>query len=66
MPELTDRQCEVINALAFSNMHITNAARMVGLSYKRIDEHIKSIKEKTGKDPRDFFDLQDLFEMAGR
>lgn len=62
---LTDRDCDVIAALAFSGMREAEAARKLGCSRCNICNYVKRIHEKTGKDPRDFFDLHDLYEMAG-
>ena len=62
---LTDRQCEVINAFAFAGMNKTKAAKMLGCHYQNVRHHLAVIKERTGKDPNDFFDLHDLFEMVG-
>ena len=63
--KLTERQCEVIAALAFSGMREAAAGRKLGCSRGNICNQMRKIREKTGKDPRDFFDLHDLYEMAG-
>ena len=62
---LTDRQCEVINAFAFAGMSKAKAAKMLGCHYQNVYHHLAMIKERTGKDPNDFFDLHDLYKMAG-
>ena len=65
MTELTDKQCEVINALAFANMNAEKAGRMLERHRNTVLYHVETIKQKTGLDPLDFFDLHKLFEMAG-
>ena len=62
---LTDKQCNIISALAFGNMNVAEAARKVGYHPTNVWYHISVIKEKTGLDPRDFFDLHELYKIAG-
>lgn len=62
---LTDKQCEVINALAFSGMRINKAAEKIGCGESTVRRHVAQIKEQTGLNPQDFFDLHDLYEIAG-
>lgn len=62
---LTDRQCEVINAFAFSGMNKLKASRVLGCHYNNVVYLLKAIKESTGKNPDDLFDLHELFKMAG-
>ena len=62
---LTDKQCEVVNALAFASMSVSEASRMLGVHRNTTLVHIKLIQNKTGLNPLDFFDLQELFKMAG-
>lgn len=64
--KLTDKQCEAIDALAFSNMRVSEAARKCGIGWQTFSRRLEGIRRKTGLDPRNFFDLQDLFEMSGR
>lgn len=64
--DLTDEQCDVISALAFSAMNVSKAALMVGCSRGSMVRKIEGIKRTTGLNPCDFFDLQELFELAGR
>lgn len=66
LPKLTDRQRDLIAALAFSSMHIGKTAQMMGVSRSVTMKMIEDLEAKTGKNPRDFFDLHDLYEMAGR
>ena len=63
--ELPDMEGEAINALAFSGMKIAEAARLAGVSQSGFIGRIERIEDKTGLNPLDFFDLQDLYEIAG-
>ena len=65
MVKLTKRQCKVINALAFSSMNVSAAHRTLGCARNNMEWHINRIKELTGLDPRNFFDLHELYKMAG-
>lgn len=62
---LTDKQCEVISALAFSGMSVAEAARKLKKGESTIRHHITAIRLNTGLNPEDFFDLYDLYQMAG-
>ena len=66
LPKLTDRQRDLIAAPAFSSMHIGKTEQMMGVSRSVTMKMIEDLEAKTGKNPRDFFDLHDLYEMAGR
>ena len=65
MIELTDRQCDVISAYAFGNMCAAEAARLLKCHVNTVKPTLKAIKKKTGLDPTNFFDLQELFAIAG-
>lgn len=62
---LTDKQCEVVNALAFASMNVAAVSRMLGVHRNTTVYNIKLIQKKTGLNPLDFFDLQELYKMAG-
>ena len=62
---LTNIQREVISALAFANMNAAGAGRLLGKHRNSVTWHIEQIKNQTGLNPLDFFDLHELFEMAG-
>ena len=64
-PELTDEQRNLIAAMAFCNLHITQAAKTLGWGYARTVARLDDLESQTGKNPRDFFDLHELYEMAG-
>lgn len=65
MHNLTQKQCDIISALAFSNMNISKAARMVGKNRNTFLVHISLIKQKTNLDPTNFFDLYELYQLSG-
>lgn len=62
---LTDKQCEVINALAFASMNVAEVSRMLGVHRNTTVYYIKMIQKKTGLNPLDFFDLHELYRIAG-
>lgn len=65
MIKLTKRQCDIISAYAFGNMCAADAAKLLKCHVSTIKFHLDVICEKTGLDPRDFFNLQELFVIAG-
>ena len=62
---LTAKQCDVISGLAFNRMNISAVAKMMHFHRNNICYHIAQIKKKTGLDPLDFFDLHELYRIAG-
>lgn len=58
---LTERQSDVVSALAFASMNVSEATRMLGCARNNVLWHIAKIKEKTGLNPLDFFDLYELY-----
>ena len=61
---MTDRQKEIIIALAENNMNQERAARAIYTSAPAVRYHIYRIKEITGLDPLRFFDLAKLYARA--
>ena len=62
---LTDTQKEIIRAFAESGMNRTEASRQLFKHYNTVYYQLIRIKEKTGLNPWDFFDLHELLRMAG-
>lgn len=62
---LTPRMREVVLALAECDMNTSRAAGRIYLSRGCIEYHIRRIRERTGLEPRRFYDLEKLVEMAG-
>ena len=61
---MTDLQAEVILALADNGLKIRKAAQQTYRNPNTIRYHIQTIREKTGLDPLDFWDMQKLVPMA--
>lgn len=62
---LTDTQKGIIRAFAESGMNRTEAARRLFRHYNTVYYQLIRIKEKTGLNPWNFFDLHELLRMAG-
>lgn len=63
---LSNHQCNIILAIAEASMNITKACEIYPLAQPSMYYQIKRIKELTGKDPRNFYDLCDLVRYAKR
>lgn len=59
---LPDPLRRVVEALAESSMVPAEAARKVGCSRSTMSRRIEKIRELTGKDPLDFFQLRELLQ----
>lgn len=62
---LSDRQIEIIIAMAECNMHPYGVGRKLYLHPNTVLYHLEEIKRKTGLDPSNFFDLIKLFRIYG-
>ena len=65
MPELTQKQIDIISAMAFEDMNVARVAELMRLHRNSVTWHLEQIKKKTGLDPRNFFDLHELFRLTG-
>ena len=63
---MTKRQAEVVLAFARSGMQLTAAAKKLYTTGATISYHLGKVREQTGMNPRDFFDLYELVDMARR
>ena len=54
---LSETAREIIIAYASTNMNASATAKKLFRDYNGVEYHINRIKEKTGLDPRNFFDL---------
>lgn len=63
---MTEAQIEVIRALADNSMNVSKTAKAMGKKPATIHAHITAVRNKTGKDPLDFRDLNALLKMAER
>lgn len=61
---MTERQKEIVLALAEGDMKPTKAKEKTFLHRNTVLYHIKQIKEETGLDPLKFYDLCKLVELA--
>lgn len=57
---LSQDQHEIILALADNGMKVKEVSRVLFRPAKNVEHHIKRIREITGKDPLNFYDLYDL------
>lgn len=55
---------KLILALADSKMRVAAAARKMGMHHTTALYHIRFIKQLTGKDPTNFYDLTELVRRA--
>lgn len=62
--KLNQRRREVILALAENDMNVSRTARKMYLSVSCVRYHIGEIRRGTGLDPRKFYDLVCLADMA--
>lgn len=63
---MTDKDKEVILALANFNMDVAKTSRGTYTHYNTIRYHIKKIKEETGLNPMNFYDLHKLVKKISR
>jgi len=61
---LTPHSREIILAFADSNMNLAAVARQVFMSRGGVRYHFDKIKERTGLDPGDFYDLIELVKLV--
>lgn len=61
---MTELQEEIIIAFAENDMSIKRTADAMLYASQNIQYHLDRIKEKTGLNPRNLFDLVTLYEMA--
>jgi DNA-binding CsgD family transcriptional regulator len=61
----TEREREIIQAMADGNLNISEAARILFMSRNNVEYHVEKIKKHYGLDCRKFYDLIKLLEMAG-
>lgn len=64
MAMLNDKDKRIILALAENNMKWKIAARAIDLHWNTVAYRLDRIYDQTGLDPRNFYDLHKLVEMA--
>ena len=57
---------EIIIALADNNMNITEASKVLYVHRNTVEYHIRKVRQSTGLNPTNFYDLHKLVQMAGK
>lgn len=61
---MNDLQKSVIIAFAENGMNVEKTARVMHYHRSNIIYHLENVEKKTGLNPRNFFDLIKLYELA--
>lgn len=61
---LSEKRIDIILSLADNRMNVSEVARKQYMSRNTVVYNIERIREITGKDPLDFYDLHELVRMA--
>lgn len=61
---MTDLQRAVVFGMAKNDMSVTRTARDMHCHHNTVQFHCRQIQKQTGLNPRHFFDLIKLYEMA--
>ncbi len=64
MSRLTRTDIEILRGYAECDMNMQATGKQLHYGYATVHYHLKSIEQKTGLNPRRFFDLVKLLEMA--
>lgn len=64
MNELSIERCRIIIALADSKMNVSEVARRLYMHRNTVAYNLERIKQITGKDPLNFYDLYRLVMLA--
>ena len=62
-PWITESDLLVLRGYANNNMNAKQTAHNIFYSRRMVHYHLNAIKNKTGKDPKNFFQLQELLQM---
>ena len=63
MKNLTESDLLVLRGYANNNMNALQTAHNIFFSKRVVYYHLNAIKRKTGKNPHNFYELQELLEM---
>lgn len=63
---MTEKQAEIVMAFARSNMNMREAGRAMFMHPTSVLYNLNCVYEKTGKNPRKFFDLCYLVGIAAQ
>ena len=61
---MTKLQAEIIVALADNSMNVSHTAKKIFMSRSAVNYHLRRIRQTTGKNPTDFYDMRDLLPVA--
>ena len=61
---MDETSAKIVHALAQCNMNINAAAQKLHYHRNTIEYHITQLRKTTGLDPRNFFDLGELYTIA--
>ena len=61
---LSIERCKIIIALADNKMNVSEVARQLYMHRNTVDYNLRRIKQITGKDPLNFYDLYCLVMLA--
>jgi sugar diacid utilization regulator len=64
MSKFTDTEKKIILEMCENNLHVHSVARACHLTPNTIYANLEKIKEKTGLNPRVFYDLVELMDMV--
>ena len=62
--ELSEDRCKIIIALADNKMNVSEVSRQLYMHRNTVAYHINRIRQITGKDPLNFYDLYRLVMLA--
>lgn len=62
--ERSEDRCKIIIALADNKMNVSEVSRQLYMHRNTVAYHIEKIKQITGKDPLNFYDLYCLVMLA--
>ena len=63
---LSEEDCELIKNFAECDLHTVRVARKMHYTHGSISYRTRRIKEKTGLDPRSFYDMIKLLEIVDK
>lgn len=61
---MTQLQAEIIVALADNQFNVSKVAEKLFMHRTSLNYHVRKIRETTGKNPMDFYDMCELLHIA--
>ena len=62
---MTELDVRMVLAFAENNMRVSHTARKTFYHHNTVDYHLGKVKQETGLDPHNFYDLGKLVKMLG-